>query len=104
MNCQERRGFLFAHDCGEPASTGCFRCKKGICQAHQHMTEEGPLCLSCADQAKVVPPEDRRRSPYTYAGAYFDGYSYYDADDYGVFERTSAGVSSSGHEGDFQGT
>lgn len=104
MNCQERRGFLFAHDCGEPASTGCFRCKKGICQPHQHMTEEGPLCLSCADQAKALPADDARRNPYTYAGASYAGYCYYDADDYGVFERTGAGASSSGNEGDFHGT
>lgn len=102
MNCQERRGFLFAHDCGEPASTGCFRCQKGICQAHQVMTEEGPLCMACADQAKVQPKGDARRSPYTYAGAWYDDYDYYDVDDYGVFERT--GAAASGHEGDFQGT
>lgn len=102
MNCQERRGFLFSHDCGEPAAYGCFRCKKGICAAHQRMAEEGPLCLTCADQASLKPEGGPLSSPYTYAGASVSGYDYYDADDYGVFDST--GSVASGHEGDRDGS
>ena len=101
--CQERAGFLFAHDCDEPVSERCGTCNKAVCKAHAHPGAGGLLCSSCAKVAARRAPhdpgqigqaqqrqanrEDRRTprrehqayhddSPYLYGGAYY-GYGHY---------------------------
>ena len=47
MSCQERSGFLFAHDCDRPAAWACTQCAKMICAEHTRMSEQGYTCISC---------------------------------------------------------
>lgn len=97
--CEERSGFLFAHDCEEPVAERCSTCNKSVCQSHAHPAAGGLQCTSCAkaagSKASVAQPPrgqaqgnraGRRRdrhdddfwhsSPYLYGGAYY-GYGHY---------------------------
>ncbi len=48
VQCQERSGFLFAHECTDTASDQCARCKKSVCQVHAHSTSAELMCTTCA--------------------------------------------------------
>ena len=89
--CEERSGFLFAHDCHEPVVESCATCNKAICQVHSHPQSGGLVCSTCAKGAARQKPSSQaakssRRdrttrdrhyhdSPFLYGSAYY-GYGY----------------------------
>jgi hypothetical protein len=84
--CQERAGFLFAHDCPRPAAQQCARCAKPICTWHGHPSESGEvLCTTCFKEQPAsgegsgseVPLVEGADNPYLYSSYYYRGYGYY---------------------------
>jgi cobalamin biosynthesis protein CobT len=48
--CELEGGFLFSHECGQPAGAQCMRCSKRVCDAHLTASEGGEmLCQTCAE-------------------------------------------------------
>jgi hypothetical protein len=72
--CQERAGFLFAHDCPRSATLSCTRCAKPICSEHSRFVEEEELCVECARAAQADPDDD---DPLLYSSHYYDDYGHY---------------------------
>ena len=113
MSCQERSGFLFAHDCDRAAVWNCSVCGKSICGEHTRMGDAGPTCIGCLRTTMAQQQEQQQQQqnqqgtsdtdttddPYLYSDDDYYSTSYYDADDYGAFEA-SADASDSGPEGD----
>lgn len=91
--CQERAGFLFAHDCPRSATQLCNRCAKPICTRHGHPAPSGEvLCTSCfkdehseRDETESDLPQDEREedNPYLYSSYYYRGHGYYERGDWG---------------------
>jgi hypothetical protein len=84
--CQERAGFLFAHDCPRPATQQCDRCAKPICTRHGHPAESGELlCTTCFkgqhasedEPDSDVPLDEESDNPYLYSSYYYRGHGYY---------------------------
>jgi hypothetical protein len=84
--CQERAGFLFAHDCPRPAAQQCARCAKPICTRHGHPSASGEvLCTTCFKEQHVseggpgsdAPPDEVADNPYLYSSYYYRGHGYY---------------------------
>ena len=103
MNCQERSGFLFAHDCDRPSENRCQECRRNICSQH---TRGASLCVSCYRKqvgAKGDRPGTaaRRNDPYWLAYDSYDDYHYYDSRDMRVFDRAEDGTIVDEFEGDF---
>lgn len=111
MMCQERSGFLFAHDCDAPAQRACGQCHKSICEPHSREHEGAFYCVTCfgqlgvarqnpdAEQAKQQPQnqtpvaddiDSYHDDPYTYSSRHYHGYRSYDTRDYRAFDRTAA--------------
>lgn len=89
-SCQERAGFLFAHDCSRPAAQQCTRCAKPICAGHTHSVNAELLCTGCArnedDNEDVEDTGSETGSsgeaedatnPYLYSSYYYRDYGYY---------------------------
>ncbi|MCU0242015.1 MAG: hypothetical protein MUF51_06290 [Vicinamibacteria bacterium] len=89
MTCEERSGFLFAHECDRPAAWQCTACGKSICFEHTRMGANGYTCITCM-RAQPERQEDDNVSddPYFYGVAGYSA-SYYDADDYAAFDTSS---------------
>lgn len=47
--CQASTGFLFAHECGQPAAASCPRCGKRVCDTHLVAAAEELVCSTCAE-------------------------------------------------------
>jgi hypothetical protein len=84
--CQEKAGFLFAHDCPRSATQRCAQCDKPICAEHGHEWNQKQICTDCfkatrreeAGAAKFRrPPEGADSDPYLYSSYYYRGYGYY---------------------------
>ncbi|HYO68399.1 MAG TPA: hypothetical protein VEU33_20190 [Archangium sp.] len=84
--CQEKAGFLFAHDCPRPAIQRCAQCDKPICAEHGHPWNSQQICTGCfkatrreeAGAAKFRrAPESVDSDPYLYSSYYYRGYGYY---------------------------
>ena len=112
MRCEERSGFLFAHECDRPVAWSCASCGKAICAEHTRMTETGYGCISCVrtqnQQADEQQKEQQQQAdgtqttndPYFYADDDYD--SSWDASDRRAFSNRSSSSSSSDEaEGDF---
>lgn len=107
--CQERSGFLFAHDCDWPAQWSCERCGKRICERHTHQDEQARQCITCSKQQRAGRTDEQGtagardpyvRDPYWYATSHYPGYYGYDADDYGAFDTAQGTFDGDGAEGD----
>ena len=61
MSCQERSGFLFAHDCDRPAAWACTQCAKMICAEHTRMSEQGYTCISCLRLVQQEQQQEREQ-------------------------------------------
>lgn len=84
--CQERAGFLFAHDCPRSATQHCAQCDKPICAEHGHPWNGQQICTDCfkatnKEQAGAAkfhrPPQGVESDPYLYSSYYYRGYGYY---------------------------
>ncbi|KFA86856.1 hypothetical protein Q664_51685 [Archangium violaceum Cb vi76] len=84
--CQERAGFLFAHDCPRPAIQRCAQCDKPICAEHGHPWNGQQACTECfkATRREEAQSSKFRRAPagadddpYLYSSYYYRGYGYY---------------------------
>lgn len=93
--CQDRTGFLFAHDCDRQADDACAECERAVCSEHGHWIEEKTLCTPCAKRHDKRGPDRghaRGRKGRTgrrgredehdhddpwYSSPYFYGYSHY---------------------------
>lgn len=94
--CQERAGFLFAHECDQPGTAFCVLCRKLICQRHLRAVEQGEACVTCAQAAGARTSDD---DPFYYRTRYRD-YSYYDAADRRAFSRASGTAAAAAAAGD----
>ncbi|MBI4864975.1 MAG: hypothetical protein HY815_32660, partial [Candidatus Riflebacteria bacterium] len=85
MTCQERTGFLFAHDCPYPAQSLCSQCHRKICAVHLRVADGLDFCASCFRTRPVSDSDETARSddPLFYGG--YD--EPYDLDDHGAFDR-----------------
>jgi hypothetical protein len=126
--CAERSGFLFAHDCDQPAFAACDTCGKGICALHQRFVDARSVCVTClrdvqagrgptpeqqdptaataavaAGAAGSRPPYNRDEDPYFWTDTHNPGWSTWNDSDRRAFDRPVAEVehSSSGASGDF---
>lgn len=95
MNCEDRSGFLFAHECTRPATVSCTDCGKHLCALHLRGEGGRPLCVKCAAAAgSGVPPTSQ--DPYAYGlGAGYVAYDAADAAAFGPSSRSSSRSSSS---------
>ena len=87
--CQDKAGFLFAHDCPRSAAQECTRCLKAICDGHSHLVDEVLLCTGCASNDDDDDEEDEgtegelpdawedEPSPYLSSSYYYRDYGYY---------------------------
>lgn len=89
--CQERAGFLFAHECTRLATQPCARCLKAICEGHSHPVDEELLCTTCAtndddddEESEGTEGEmpdswedEDEPNPYLYSSYYYRDYGYY---------------------------
>jgi len=111
VQCEERAGFLFAHDCDRAATQQCSHCNKRICVEH---LRPGTLCVTCEKAghgAEGVPrltgnQADRyANDPYYYGAASYGGYHYYDERDRRAMRRSATDDTyDSDTEGDFDGS
>jgi hypothetical protein len=114
MGCQERSGFLFAHECDRPVAWSCATCGKAICAEHTRMTESGYGCISCVRLQNTQTEQDREQQqaqnqqgtagtetddPYFYADDDYD--SSWDPSDRRAFGNRSSSSSTDEPEGDF---
>jgi hypothetical protein len=79
--CQERAGFLFAHDCPRSATQRCAQCDKPICTEHGHPWNGQQLCTDCFKATRKEEaegrPEGADAAPHLYSSYYYRGYGYY---------------------------
>ncbi len=84
--CQEKAGFLFAHDCPRPAVQRCAQCDKPICAEHAHPWNDQRVCTACFKATREEdastgrfrrPHPDADADPYLYSSYYYRGYGYY---------------------------
>ena len=111
MKCEERAGFLFAHECDRAATQQCSHCNKRICREH---LRPGTLCVACeraghgpegAPQLTGNERDRYRNDPYYYGAAAYGGYHYYDERDRRAMRRSATDDSyDSDSEGDFDGS
>ncbi len=95
MVCQERSGFLFAHDCSRPAQYACGQCGKQVCKEHVRDPTADPLCISCFKDKGYRGADDY--DPYYYRHRRYSHY-HYDDRDHAAFDRAedaAAGASAS---------
>jgi hypothetical protein len=116
MGCACKRGFFSLRDCGDPVSTTCSSCGRGVCAAHLSPASGFSQCLDChargaQAQTQAQPPSTTKRqvSPnaaddewvYGYRNSYYrTGYGpiysgyyydhYYDSYDTRTFDRAAA--------------
>jgi hypothetical protein len=88
-SCNEKAGFLFAHDCSRPTAGNCSRCLKPICNDHSHHRMGVIMCTSCArvdEQQRHSTDDDDyyRDDPYFYGGY---NYGHHYRDTYGHSRR-----------------
>jgi len=96
--CTERAGFLFDHDCTQPASGACGDCQQQVCAAHLHAFGPDRLCTSCA-RALMREAEGRHRygalsqEPVFYALSRYPGFGAYPEGSWGhdLLEPSSPG-------------
>ncbi len=83
MQCDEKAGFLFSHDCAEPAQWACGRCNKNVCEKHAHRRNAETVCTTCVKKTEQQLEQRGQRSshrdddPVLYAAYYYSGYGYY---------------------------
>ena len=86
--CEERAGFLFAHECSSLATQPCGRCLKAICEGHSHLVAEELLCTSCFNdddddeddegtEGELPDSWEDEPNPYLYSSYYYRDYGYY---------------------------
>lgn len=83
--CEQAGGFLFSHECGQPAGSQCMRCSRFFCEAHLTMEEAEMLCQSCAEGEEDDEGDDVEEG----SGSSEDDPSYY-YDDYGYYGSGSS--------------
>lgn len=71
--CNETTGFLFSHDCGEPADHVCGQCQKPVCGKHTVDTQGTLRCTTCAKTWMRTAGQN----PQGATGGYSDPYPYY---------------------------
>jgi hypothetical protein len=75
--CQEQGGFLFSHECGQPAGARCMRCSKQVCDAHLTLDEGEMLCQTCAEGEDGEDGDDDSGTSEDNPSYYYDDYGYY---------------------------
>lgn len=107
MMCQERSGFLFAHDCDRPVVRMCGQCHKALCEAHSRVVEGAHYCVTCFKQLPAAPQGQQKQDPraqdptatddadgwadddpYFYSSRHYHGYRSWDTNDYRAFDRS----------------
>lgn len=85
MQCDEKAGFLFSHDCSHPAQWACGSCNKNVCEKHAHRRNAQTLCTSCVKKAERHADRHAGKGrgthvdddPFLYTTYYYYGYGYY---------------------------
>lgn len=86
--CQQSTGFLFAHDCGQPAAAACMQCGKRVCDLHLTSLGTELVCPTCAENDDDDEGASDSNSDSA-AAADEDDPSYY-YEDYGYYGSGSA--------------
>lgn len=60
MQCKDRSGFLFAHDCPEESVRECSSCARPICERHTRTSGADALCIPCQRERGTPAPEAAR--------------------------------------------
>ncbi len=103
--CNDRSGFLFSHECGNPPVAECGVCQRPICEKHRREGDSGSACVTCAKQelrsaGRSQGATGRRYGhhgsyhdddPYFYSGYRYRGYGHYGHGywGYGSYHRAS---------------
>ena len=106
--CQERSGFLFSHECDQPAQWPCALCGKMICGLHTRMLDQGAACIACAQtQTAAARREEKTGENRDTDDPFFwstSSTTTWDDDDHDAFESSQGSVPGGEWEADSGGS